>query len=573
MARKKRQYLQLEEQEQQQNQTMSFLPVWETAIYARLSVENSHKKDDGDSIEGQVEICREYIAEHPYLHLADTYVDNGWTGVNTDRPEFQRLLNDIRDGKIKALVLKDFSRFSRNYIEAGNLLENIFPALGVRFISVVDRYDSFETDGSASSLMIPLKNLINSFYSKDQSKKVSLAIHAKQLAGEHLPSKIPYGYRKSETEAYRLEPDPEAAPIVKRVYAAFLSGESIRSIYHALNEEGIPCPGKLKYLRGEMKRKCYADSQWSQQTVKWLLINPINMGDLVFGRTCKALYLGQAESRRVREEEQWRILPDMHEALVSREDFYRAQALLAESRKAYDEKSASTADYRSKHPQIFKNGMVRCGVCGGNMSFTRKTKVPNGMYVCRKKEYGRCTEWVDITEDNLAPVVWNAVQDQLALYADFDAVTRRLKDTGIQVQRQSDIQTEMQRIADMLGDFQRKREQLYVDYSDGILTAGDYMELKSRFDTQYQEQSAKLNQLSVELAHLSRTLSSENKWLQNAKNIRKARKLTPQVAEAMIDHVNIFKTGRGKRRIEIFFRFQEDKDALEVAIKELEGGE
>ena len=161
MARKKRQYLQ---PEQVQEPVSTMLPsVWETAIYDRLSVENSKKNDDGDSIEGQIEICRDYVSEHPYLHLADTYVDNGWTGTNTDRPEFQRLLSDIREGKIKALVIKDFSRFSHDYIEAGNLLENILPAMGVRFISVVDRYDNFETDGSASSLLIPLKNLINSF--------------------------------------------------------------------------------------------------------------------------------------------------------------------------------------------------------------------------------------------------------------------------------------------------------------------------------------------------------------------------------------------------------------------------
>ena len=235
MARKKRQYLQ---PEQTQEPVSSMLPsVWETAIYARLSVENSKKNDDGDSIEGQIEICRDYVSEHPYLHLADTYVDNGWTGTNTDRPEFQRLLSDIREGKIKALVIKDFSRFSRDYIEAGNLLENIFPAMGVRFISVVDRYDIFETVGSASSLLIPLKNLINSFYSRDQSKKVSLAVHAKQLAGEHNPSMIPYGYRKSTTQEYRFEPDPETAPIVKRIYAQFLSGTGARPIMRQLNEE------------------------------------------------------------------------------------------------------------------------------------------------------------------------------------------------------------------------------------------------------------------------------------------------------------------------------------------------
>lgn len=147
---------------------------WETAIYARLSIENSGRDDNGESIDGQVSICREYIEEHPFLNLADTYIDNGWSGTNEDRPEFQRMLNDIKNGKIKAIVIKDFSRFSRNYIEAGNLLENIFPTLGVRFISVADRYDSFETDGSAESLLIPLKNLINSYYSKDISKKYQL---------------------------------------------------------------------------------------------------------------------------------------------------------------------------------------------------------------------------------------------------------------------------------------------------------------------------------------------------------------------------------------------------------------
>ena len=269
MARKKRQYLQ---SEQAKEPVSAMLPsVWETAIYARLSVENSKKNDDGDSIEGQIEICRDYVSEHPYLHLADTYVDNGWTGTNTDRPEFQRLLSDIREGKIKALVIKDFSRFSRDYIEAGNLLENIFPAMGVRFISVVDRYDSFETDGSASSLLIPLKNLINSFYSRDQSKKVSLAVHAKQLAGEHIPSMIPYGYRKSTTQEYRFEPDPETAPIVKRIYAQFLCGTGARPIMRQLNEEGIPSPGKLRYLRGQTNRACYWASSFASYVMTKLL--------------------------------------------------------------------------------------------------------------------------------------------------------------------------------------------------------------------------------------------------------------------------------------------------------------
>lgn len=569
MARRKRQYLQ---NEQAQELTIPAMPVWETAIYARLSVENSKKNDDGDSIEGQIEICRDYVAEHPYLHLAETYVDNGWTGTNTDRPAFQRLLSDIQNGKIKALVIKDFSRFSRDYIEAGNLLENIFPAMGVRFISVVDRYDSYETDGSASSLLIPLKNLINSFYSRDQSKKVSLAVHAKQLAGEHIPSMIPYGYRKSVAEEYRFEPDPETAPIVKRIYKMFLDGVGARPILRQLNAEGIPSPGRLRYLRGQTRRQCYSDCVWTQQCIKQILMNPTYMGDLVFGRMPTALYLGKPDYHYEPDESKWRILPDMHEALVSRGDFYRVREILEEGRRINAEKLEAGRAYREAHPQTFKSGIVRCGCCGSNLGYSRHGGSKEGRYSCRNGQYARCDSPASIAEKRLAPIVWNAIQTQLALCADFEEVTRRLRDSGAQTARQTELRQEMLDVGDKLTACQKKREQFYDDYADGILSAEDYLELKGRFDAEYQEQSSRLNQLSVELARLNRMLSSENKWLMNIQNIRKARKLTPEVAEAMLDHVKVYKDGYAQYRLEIVFRFQEERDALEAAYQELEGG-
>lgn len=577
MARKKRQYLNAASIETQAAERAgNAMPVWETAVYARLSIENSKKNDDGDSIEGQVEICKDYVAEHPYLHLTDTYVDNGWTGTNTDRPEFQRLLSDIRDGRIKALVIKDFSRFSRDYIEAGNLLENIFPSMGVRFISVVDHYDSFETDGSASSLLIPLKNLINSFYSRDQSKKVSLAVHAKQLAGEHIPSMIPYGYRKSTTQENRFEPDPETAPVVKEIYRSFLNGMGAKPIARMLNDKGIPSPGKLRYLRGQTKRECYSSCIWSQQGLKQILINPTYMGDLVFGRMPMALYLGKPDYHYEPDESKWRILSDMHEALISRADFYRAREILKEGRRKNDEKLASTRAYRDSHPQLFKTGIVRCGYCGSNMGYGRHLvdgKYQDCRYQCQNKKYGRCDHSVSVLEKKLEPVAWNAVQTQLALYADFEEVTRRLKSDDMQTERQKALRRQILALGNTLSLLQKKREQLYADYADGMLSAGDYMDLKARLDGQYQEQSSELNQRTVELARINRQLSDENKWLKNIQNIRKARKLTPELAEAMLDHISVFKgEGYGEHRFEIFFRFQEEHETLEAAYREL-GGE
>ena len=148
--------------------------VFSTAIYARLSVENSGKSEKVDVIANQIEICKSYIAERPYLNLIDTYVDNGRTGTVFDRPEFNRLMNDIRTGRIKCLVVRDLSRFGRDYIEAGTYLERVFPQIGLRFIAIKENYDNFDTDGSGESLIIPLQNMINTLYSKDISRRFLL---------------------------------------------------------------------------------------------------------------------------------------------------------------------------------------------------------------------------------------------------------------------------------------------------------------------------------------------------------------------------------------------------------------
>lgn len=267
------------------------------------------------------------------------------------------------------------------------------------------------------------------------------------------------------------------------------------------------------------------------------------------------------------------ILPDMHEALVSRGDFYQVREILEAGRRENEAKLEASRNYREKHPQIFKSGIVRCGHCGSNLGYSRHGEKKEGRYNCRNKQYGRCDVAVGISEKKLAPIVWNAIQTQFALFADFEEVAGRLKDSGIQTKRQTELQQEMLEVGNQLSGYQNKREQLYNDYVDGILSAGDYMELKTRFDTAYQEQSSRLNQLSVELARLNRMLSDENKWLVNIRNIRKARKLTPEIAQAMIDHINVYKTGYAQHRLEIIFCFQEERDALEAAYHELEGGE
>ena len=203
------------------------------------------------------------------------------------------------------------------------------------------------------------------------------------------------------------------------------------------------------------------------------------------------------------------------------------------------------------------------------MIFVRQRRTNDGRYNCQYKQYGRCSNPVCISESKIAPVVWNAVQTQLAMFADFEAVTERLKSNATLTNRQVELQQEITLLGEKLGQYQKKREQLYDDYADGILSAEDYSELKSRFDASYQEQSSRLNQVSVELMRLNRMLSAENKWLVNVRNIRKSRKLTPEMAEALIDHIDVHKTAYAQYRIEIVFRFQEEYSILEAAYREL----
>ena len=545
---------------------------WPTAIYARLSVENSGKDDKGESIEGQVELCRDYIEEHPYLHLYDTYIDNGWTGTNTDRPAFQRLLKDIEKRKVRALVIKDFSRFSRDYIEAGNLLENVFPCLGVRFISVSDRYDSFETDGSSESLLIPLKNLINSYYSVDISRKVSTAIQARQLAAAYIPSMIPYGYIKSETQAYRFEPDPETRDIVARIFQMRIDGMPLNRIARTLQEEGIPSPGKLRYMRGTTTDKRYAASRWSAQLIKQILRNPTYLGSLVFGRMPTALYLGRPNYQSEFDESKWRVLEGMHEPLVTQEVFDRARAMADQGRKEWEERLAKREERRAADTPLFR-GILFCGDCGSQMRYSRcyhKNK-SHGSYYCGAYDYGRCAGRHTISQEKLKKIVWQSMQDQLLLYCEYRKIPELLQSKGGAGQLE-DCRKELQSLTLQVNSRRAKRERLYEDFTTGILSPEEYMALKKKFDDEYQELSAKANEVQARMIRLKKSFSGGNAWLQSVGLLEGQPEITPELVAALLERMLVYQNESGDIRLEIQYKYGEDMALLQSACDALKGG-
>ena len=209
--------------------------VYQAGGYVRLSVEDSGKPG-ADTIETQRELIQAYIEAHHDMCLYDLYCDNGQTGTNFDRPGFERLMNDVRAGKIDCIVVKDLSRFGRNYKETGNYLERLFPLLGVRFVAVNDNFDTLTAERSQAGYIVPLKNIINEVYSKDISGKVRSALATKQQNGEFIGSRAAYGYQRCAGDRHRIEPDEGTVPVVRNMFQWRLSGMSYQSIARKLNE-------------------------------------------------------------------------------------------------------------------------------------------------------------------------------------------------------------------------------------------------------------------------------------------------------------------------------------------------
>ena len=220
--------------------------------YVRLSVEDSGKPGT-DTIATQRELVRSYMESQPDMQIYDLYCDNGRTGTNFDRPEFERLMEDVRSGKVDCIVVKDLSRFGRNYRETGNYLERISPLLDVRFIAVNDNFDTLTAERSQDGYIVPLKNMINAAYSKDISRKTLPALATKQQNGEFIGAWAAYGYQKCADNRHRIEPDKETAPVVRDMFQWRPSGMSYQNITRKLNERGVPSPARYHYLKGDAK--------------------------------------------------------------------------------------------------------------------------------------------------------------------------------------------------------------------------------------------------------------------------------------------------------------------------------
>ena len=519
----------------------------------RLSRDDELQGESG-SIQTQRMMLRQYAAEHG-LNVIDEYIDDGWSGTNFDRPDFQRMIDDIEDGKINCVVTKDLSRLGRNYILTGQYTEIYFPSKGVRYIAVNDNVDTINGENE----LAPFLNILNEMHARQTSKKVKVAMRTRFANGAHYGAYAPLGYVKDPDKKGHLLIDPETRWIIEKIFDLAVHGRRAASITRILVEEKVPTPGWLNYQRygtfaniyaGAPEEKAYA---WTIAQVKSILKEETYIGHSVHNKQTNISFKNKKKVRKPKEE--WYRVENTHEAIISRDVFEQVQKQIASRRR--QQKDATT--------QIFA-GLVKCADCGWSMRFgtNRQNKTPYSHFTC--SQYGQmgtqCSAHY-IRYDTLYVYVLSRIQywSHRAQLSEEKLLRQILKNGDRErmtaaKRQESELKRAEKRKAEVDGKFVR----MYEDWSAGRITEYNFNLLTKKYQTEQLELEEKINRLQAELSAEQQTALDAEKWIALIKQYANPTELTAELLNTLIEKIVIHEATKGEdgmreQEIEIYYRF------------------
>ena len=528
-----------------------------TAIYARLSVENSGKDDDGNSLQNQIAVCEDYLDGCPHLRLTEVYSDNGKTGTVFDRPAWNRLMDDVRTGKIQCIVVRDLSRFGRDYVETGNYLEKIFPALGTRFISVKENFDNFTCGNAMESLSVSLQNLVNAMYSRDISKKVSTALRAQMETGIFRNRNLPYGYLWNEDKtAYVV--DEEAAAVVRQIFEWKLREVSVYTIVERLKAGGIESPERHKRRAGTRNGGNIQGEGWCPSTIRGILQNRAYIGEMICGKSETALYKGL--KKRLTEKDNWIVVSDAHPPIVSVSDFEAVERQMREDSAHRETAMEWSADIRAGMIDLFA-GKIFCADCGKRMYYKRqricgcKNVTFRGVYDCSthvRRGHATCFNHF-IRQDALNEKVFNAIRDQLQVALDYERLLLAMRGGSGEASVREKHKAAVASVKLRLNALKKKRAGLYESYVEGILNEEEYAFAKQTYEEQYEALNRLLDEAVERRERFLASISPDNKWLTMMRGAAGMTGLTQELVDAIIEKVLVY----GEGRIEVVLNYND----------------
>lgn len=533
--------------------------IYHAAIYVRLSKEDgdvaSAAKAESNSISNQKNLIKDFLKDKDDIIVVSERVDDGYSGSDFERPGFQMMMDDIRRGTVDCVIVKDLSRFGREYIDSGKYIERLFPALGVRFIAVNDHIDSKE-ESSRDDIVVPFKNLMNDAYCRDISIKIRSHLEVKRRNGEYIGAFTPYGYKKDENDKSRLVPDLYAAGVVKDIFRMKLHGMSQTAIADRLNEQGILSPMEYKHslgIRIQDNFKTHEQAEWSSMSVRRVLENEVYVGTLIQGKHSTPNH--KIKKIMDKPEEEWIRIEDNHEPVVSKREFAIVQRLLG-----MDTRTSPNED------EVYVlSGLAVCADCGAPMI---KRNVPAGgkvysYYICSKNAATKQCGTHRIPKDKLERLVFDVLKTHIASVLDAGRILAYINTVPFQeleikeLERQKEAkEQEMQRCREL-------RDMLYEDLKEGIVSKEDYAELYEGYNNKRKKAEDAVRKISRTIQDVADAKTDKYEWLRYFKEYQNISELSRTAAVELIERVKVY----DKNHIEIDFCFQ---DCFQSALSQIQ---
>ena len=458
---------------------------YHAALYIRLSKEDE-SEGPSQSVQNQESLLREFVQQHR-LNVYDTYVDDGWSGTNFDRPSFQRMIADIEAKKVNMVITKDLSRLGRDYIMTGHYMERYFPEHRVRYISLLDGIDT-GVDSTANDIT-PFRAIMNDMYAKDISKKIKSVKRDKQRKGQFIGGKPVYGYKMHPTEKNKIVIDEEVAPVVRRIFALALSGMSCRNIATLLNQEGVPTPAT--YANLPVARPGPYTGLWSSERISDMLQNETYIGNMVQGRSVKISYKSKKCLRQ--DPANWVVVEGTHEPLVDMETFRKVR-LLVNSRK----------HTRSRTYDFLLKGLIFCHECGYPLAVLNRKNARGEdvlYFVCRTYQRftkaGVCT-CHSIKEKTVTDAVIAKVREVCEAYLNPDELLPMAREAVENAGKQSSLETELQALQSKIDSLTANLDRMYTDRLSGLLPEADFQRIFGRIKLEREQLEEKRQALEFQ---------------------------------------------------------------------------
>ena len=527
---------------------------YKATAYIRLSYTDD-RSSESDSVSNQRKLIENFVERNPDIEVVSFKVDDGYSGIIFDRPAFKEMMQDVTNGEINCVIVKDLSRLGREYIETGRYLRKVFPAYGVRFIAITDNIDTAQ-ENNGDDLTVSVKNIMNEAYCRDISVKTRTALDVKRRNGDFVGAFTVYGYMKSGDNKNLLIPDPYASRVVQNIFQMRLEGASALRIANELNRLGILSP--LAYKKNHdlpYAKNGYADSEdckWSATTIIRILQDETYTGTLVQGRQGTSNYkIKQLEQKP---ESEWIRIPDAHEALITKQDFDLVQRI-----RGLDTRTSPKQD-----TVYLFSGVLICGCCGSRM--TRKTNRVNGKeyyyYYCPTGKKHGCASPVMLKESKLIDCVQESLKAYIQNVASLETLLNSIDQSSINQALAKEYTDHISENERRLEHAQNCKSRLYENLVEGMITKEEYASYKVKYTRQAEEIKAAITALKEKLKDVLENKSERNRWISHFTRFESMETLDRKALIHMVQSIQV----RGKNELDIRFNYMDEYEkALRLA--------